>query len=298
VLIVSGFDRLDRFLLNRRPTPLGEDVVTMDLRRMNPFDTAVAHGAALESLGWPFDTVADEVIDRVDLSAYDLVWWVAGEESSGTESLSSRQQVILETYLDDGGALWISGAEILWDLDFLGSDEDRAFARDVLGATMAADAASSDDVRGEGLLEGVGPMDFGLEDGAPYPVEFPDALTSERDVVARYASGEIAGVLDRRVAMFGYPFETIGDPDVRVEVARRILGELVPDYEPPTTESEDTGVWEDGPDETPGATVAGRRVRLDQLPGCGCASSGSKGGPHLAMMGILMSIVRRRDSRA
>ena len=72
------------------------------------------------------------------------------------------------------------------------------------------------------------------------------------------AHGERPGVLDEGVFLLGYPFECIGDPGVRDEVAQRVLEALVPDYVPP--EGGDTG--------SPGDD----RVRLSDLASCGCAS--------------------------
>ena len=60
--------------------------------------------------------------------------------------------------LSPGGAVWASGAEIFWDLDYLGSATDQAFAADVLGAGMASDQAGSTDVNGLDLLSTVGPI--------------------------------------------------------------------------------------------------------------------------------------------
>jgi hypothetical protein len=257
VLIVDAFDRLDS-------GQLGEDyahsslgyVARMNLRHMNATDTIVAHGNAVANAGWYFDSASDEAIDTLDLDAYALVIWATGEESTQDETFSSAQQDLLRAFVDGGGALWTSGAEILWDLDGQGSDEDRAFASEVLGASMAADDAGVQTVDGEGPLAGVGLLDFSLDAGAPYPVEWPDTLQSDGTVLARYTSGDIAGALSGQVALFGFPFETIGDPSVRDQVAEALLPLLVPDYTPP----EPTGR----------VPASYPRYLVTDLRGCGC----------------------------
>lgn len=295
VLIVSGFDRLDSFQLLRRTPPALDEVVRMDLRRMNAYDTAVAHGLALSAIGWPFETVSDERLTGLDLSRYRLIWWVAGEESAGTTTIDPAQQRALRSFVEGGGALWVTGAEVLWDLDLLGSGGDKAFASEVLGARMAADDAGTARAEGVGALAGVGPMDFGLENGGPYPVEYPDVLESERVALVQYAGGGLAGVFGDGVALFGFPFEAIGREAVRVEVAARMVELLVPDYTPPALGEPDTDGWVDEPPVQGRERVDARRVRLAELGGCGCASPGSnRAGGHAMLAALFVASLRRR----
>jgi hypothetical protein len=305
VLVVAAFDRLDVGTLLWEDidfSGLGE-VVRMDLRRMNAYDVVVAHGEAISAHGWPFDAASDEALDGLDLSRYRLIVWAAGEESTVDESFSSGQQDTLRTFVEAGGALFASGAEILWDLDEKGSSDDRAFAEDVLGATMEEDSSGTTDADGEGLLAGVGPLDFAESDGAPYPVEYPDVLATDRDPVVRYATGGTAGALGDGVFLLGFPFETIGDVDVRAEVAGRVLDALVPDYVPPdpggeTGDSGDTDTGS-GPGDTssPDTDGGGPGDRfLRQATGCGCSSNPAplRGLPLL----MALMLVRRRSRGA
>jgi hypothetical protein len=310
ILVIDAFDRLDAGQLDYEAVPNIGTVTRMNVLRMNPGDIAVAHGNAIAGAGWPFDTVQDELLDQIDLSTYALVVWATGEESTFEESFSDDQQQTLRDYVDVGGTLWTSGAEILWDLDELGSDTDRAFAEEVLGALMAADAATTTLVDGEGALAGVGPMDFGVGDGAPYPVEWPDVLDSTRPVVARYGDGTVAGVLGDGVAMLGFPFECIGDPDVRTDAAAAIIAALLPDLQPPTTTTGTTGTT-GGDSGTPGTTgstdtedptgpgrddfpaLPGPTSVVAEEKGCGCGG-GSSPGPLGWLAAALVLWVRRR----
>jgi MYXO-CTERM domain-containing protein len=305
LLIVSGYDRLDAFQLPFRDAGAIGDVVTMDLPRMNPFDTAVAHGQAAAAAGWTFDTVSDEAFLDLDLSAYAAIWWVAGEESSGTTTLTPGAQARVRDFVGAGGGFWVSGSELLWDLDARGDAADKAFCDDVLSARLASDKADSEAVSGEGLLAGVGAMDFSAAAGGAYPVDFPDSLDSAAPVVARYGDGSVAGVLASRVAVFGFPFETIGDPAVRTEVAARLLGAIAPDVTPgqpvgPGDTGSDSGRPDGVDDPGAGGGLDAARVPRGALGGCGCAwaaawpQPASAGWPLLLVVGLGWTRRRRR----
>ena len=317
VLIVDAFDRL------QASTLLWEDyggaigsVRRMDLDRMNRFDAVVPHGLAVHGVGWPFDSIADQVLSDVDLSAYEVVIWAAGEESTADETFSDAQQAALRAYVDGGGALIASGAEILWDLDSSGDADDRAFAAEVLGASMASDDAGTEAVDGAGLLAGLR-LDFGDAESGRYPVEYPDALDSDREVIATYAGGAVAGVLGDRVALFGFPLDCVGSAVDLTAALAALLPALAPDYTPPEDgggdgggDSGDSGGPGDGPGGSGGDTGAGggpgdepggassladwERVGVGELGGCGCAAGGRSPTGLIGLLGLLLLRRRRR----
>lgn len=316
VLVVSAFDRLDTFLL-----PLVDVPVLGELKRMvtpssvNPFDTVARHGRGLDLAGWYFDGTSDEALERIDLSAYRAVVWPAGEESTTDESISSAQQAVLREYVEGGGTLLVSGSEVLWDLDYLGSADDQAFAAEVLGATMAEDDADTYLAVGEPVLDGI-VIDFSTDDGAPYDADYPDVLDTSGTVLARYDTGGIAAALSEvgagAVVHFGFPIETIGDEAVRADVLDLTLRQLVPDWEEPDdiddpgdtgTPSTDTGspVTDDdsgaADNDLSNADGPGEAVDLDKVGGCGCAT-GSPSGATAAMWALvgLLGLARRRQA--
>lgn len=247
VLIVAGFDRQQASMLPWEAVGRSVgDVRRMDLERMNRFDVAVAHGSALKDLGWGFDTISDERLGEVDLAAYSVVIWVAGEESTANETFSHSQQELIRAYVEGGGHLVVSGAEILWDLDERGDAADKAFALEILGASLGADDSGNSQVMGAGILSAM-VMDFSESDGAPYPVEYPDVLVSSGEPLAYYGTGDLAGAMSGNVALFGFPLETIGNEDVRAEVLSALLQTMVPNYSVPGGGS-DTGGGDTGTD--------------------------------------------------
>ncbi len=319
VLLVSAFDRLQasNLVWESIGGSLG-DVVRMPLERVNPFDASVASGISVTEAGWFFDSVSDEQLESVDLEDYSLVIWVAGEESTADETFDADQQVQIRAFVEGGGAVWASGAEIGWDLDYRGDADDIAFANEVLGIGMDADDSNTSDVDGLGVLAGL-LLDFGEDNGAPYPVEYPDVLSSEHDVIAAYASGETAAVLGERVAVFGFPFECIGDATVRNEVATRLLPLLVPDYTPPDLdetpaddgggddsgepEEPDSGTLPDGgdpPEDDQAPPLEDESVSLDEEAdtpkdkGCRCSSVVSASGSMAWVLAAMLFGVRRR----
>ena len=327
LLLVDAYDRLQasQLMWESIGGALG-DVRRMILPRMNNYDTTRRHALSIDALGWPFESATDELVPGLDLSQWEGVIWAAGEESTADESYSDDQQSAIRTFVDGGGVLWSSGSEILWDLDYLGSTADKAFAEEVLGVSMAADDAGTEVVDGVDLLAGLA-LDFGIADGALYDNEYPDALDSTRTVIAEYSGGAAAAVVGEGVAHFGIPFEAIGSETARDEVTARLLGALLPGYVPPVEGDDDDDVGPDDDDvqpddddvqpddddsaavddddstvadddDEPGAPPLYPGTRLPLIPqrGCGCSASGGAGRIG-AVVGLLFVVVgwwRRR----
>jgi hypothetical protein len=308
ILLVAAFDRLDANQLVWEDVPvLGELRRMTEETRLNPRDVVARQGRAIATAGWYFDAISDELLESVDLDNYSAVVWIAGEESTFDESISESQQVILRDHWSQGGALWVSGSEVLWDLDYLGSDADKAFSTEVLGASLSADDAGTEGASGTDILTGI-EMDFSEAGGAPYPNEYPDVLASDRTVIAEYAPGQTAAVLGERVAHFGFPVECIGDETVRVEVAARVLDALLPDWEAPETgtpEGDDTGGDADSgnsepsdpaiPDQTK-RSGPGDESELSKLGGCACQSEAMAPASAAWICVLVVSAWRRRDA--
>ncbi|MCK4578989.1 MAG: M6 family metalloprotease domain-containing protein, partial [Candidatus Marinimicrobia bacterium] len=70
------------------------------------------------------------------LGAYRTLLWVTG---SADNTLSTEEQLSIGAFLDTGGSLFITGQNIGYDLDSLGTTADSAFYRDYLKASYLAD---------------------------------------------------------------------------------------------------------------------------------------------------------------
>ncbi len=240
VLLVNGFDRLNRTMLVPDYDPVEGYNLRMFLDQMNRYDYVVQHG---EVISYPFDSASNETVrdGLVSLDDYALVDWILGEESAPDETLDPTERTLLEDFLGHGGALFLSGTEVGWHLDYLGADP--AFYNDVLRADYAGDDAETYVVTPTlgSIFEGLGPFRF----DAPgmYDADYPDQMTPISGSVAALAySGGLAGtaavqyenVADgcERLVYFGFPFETVW-PDRRPAVMAQVLDFLAPCLAPP-----------------------------------------------------------------
>ena len=244
LLLVQGFDRLDRNV--KGPDNTG------DYLRL--FGDALRRDAN-DSLG--FDAASNEAVrlGRVTLPGYEVVVWSLGEESTADETFDTLEQSLVTNYLNGGGGLLVSGAEIGWDLDAQGTTADRAFYRNLLGATYAADDAGVYTLQA-GLAgtvsDGLAAAGFDNGTGGSYDVNFADvvaATTAQSTVCLRYGNGLAAGVqkfdpaTGARVVTFGLPIETITDAATRARLLQqcvRFLHDAAP-LRGPTTAQLGTG---------------------------------------------------------
>src|SRR5690606_75682 len=122
-----------------------------------------------------FDSVANEAVTSggVRLGDYAVVVWAVGEESTAHRAFDTDEQSLVRGYLDEGGALIASGAEIAYDLA-QGSAADQAFLSEVLGTGLAADSTGTTAFYGASSLADFGDSTFLAPD--TLDVRFPDGL--------------------------------------------------------------------------------------------------------------------------
>ncbi len=232
VLLVDGFDRIDRHGLIIENDPVEGTNARMFIDQINRYDYAVAHGAAI---ALPFDSALNEAVADGDLSLglYNIVDWFVGEESSADHTFDAAEQAALSAYLEGGGGLFVSGAEIGWDLVYLGNGPD--FHHAYLGADYADDDAGTywTIPTEDGIFDGLGNIVF----DASYDADYPDQLTPLGGSAAALnyvgGNGGVAAVQNdagncRRVVYLGFPFETI-DAAQRADVMDRVIGYLSAD---------------------------------------------------------------------
>ncbi len=240
ILIVNGFDRLDR-TLNPRVSYPGRVVDRVRPRFSNSFDyaaqTAAAIGAYATNL--TVDTVPNEAVSdgSVPLSNYQSVIWILGEESSVDMTFDTLEQARVTGYLAQGGNLFVSGSEIGWDLDQL--NNGRSFYNDVLRADYVADDSNTYTVQGlaGSIFEGV---NLTFDNGQLfYDVTFPDVITATSGAVnaMRYVGGSGGtaaitydlGTVGGKIVNLGFPFETITSAAAREAVMANVLDFFEPD---------------------------------------------------------------------
>jgi len=225
---VQGFDRLDRNV--KGPENTGDYLAR--------FGEAIRRDAR-SSLG--FDAASNEAVQQlaVLLPGYDAVLWSLGEESTADETFNATEQALVTGYLNGGGSLLVSGAEVGWDLDAQGTASDRAFYRNVLGATYVADDANVYTLQ-PGLAgtvsAGLPASSFDNGSAGSYDVNYADVLaptTAQGVVCLRYGNGLAAGVqtsdpvTGARVVTLGVPLETITTASPRATLLQGCLDYLL-----------------------------------------------------------------------
>jgi len=244
LLLVDGFDRLDRSALlpQYESGALGTDL-RMYLHRMNTFSYVVSHAWATAGFPCGMDSCVNEAAasGQAALGNYDAVCWILGEEATAEETFSPDEQSRVAAFLDGGGGLFVSGAEIGWDLDAQGSSADRTFYNSYLMADYVADDAGAYSVSANSgsIFSGMNPFTF--DDGATiYDVDYPDAISPLGGAVAAltYAgTAYVAGVVRDgpfNIVNFGFPLEAVSAANVRQELMTRTLQFLLGSTATPT----------------------------------------------------------------
>lgn len=211
VLIVNGFDRASSG---------------------NTYNFIRQHGRAFKQNGYSFSSATnDAVIDGlISLNDYSIADYILGDESTVDETFSSAEQELVKTFLRNGGKIFVSGAEIAWDLDYKGSTSDKDFIYNFLKCQYIDDAPNgqagvyyqAEPVSG-GICNGVGSITFDNGTQGTINVRYPDVVNGINggtnclqysNVTNQFAAINYAGIfpggtVPGKVVFVGFPFETI-----------------------------------------------------------------------------------------
>jgi hypothetical protein len=236
VLIVNGFDRVDR-LIGGVTNITGTDTQRMQPRRINNFDYVVEHAEALAANDIGFSTSCNEAVrdGYLTLSDYSVLVWILGNEANELGILDDRsfdgsEQSRVNTYLNGGGSIFVTGAEIAHDL--ITRNSGPTFATDTLQIGIGSDDAGTYTATGaaSSILSDIPSFSF-APSTAPYPVFDADRLVVQTDGLAclTYVGGgggaagvQYTGPIYNAVT-FGFPFETIASPTVRADIMDRVI---------------------------------------------------------------------------
>ena len=242
-LIVNGFDRVNG--------------------TTNTFDFIRQHGGAIFENGYAFDSATNEAImhDELDLSQYQFVDWILGEEGTATSAFIGSEQDRVESYLENGGFLFVSGSEIGYDLSAQGSTADQFFLENYLKTEYISDAAGGQQgtYSGYGItgsaLDQVTNITFDNGTHGTYDVDWPDGIkpvnggsvcakfngvdyNSRGGMGNQYIGSFGSSTLDGGVIILSVGFETLYPASKRNEVMDHILSyyelELSTEYNSPT----------------------------------------------------------------
>ncbi len=222
-LIVDGFDRTEGSGSYHLPS--------------HPFAMSWGMSVPLD-----FSTCANDDLlsGSVHMNDYDIVLWLLGDESSADETFSAAEQLLVTSYLQQGGKLFVSGSEVAYDLDRPSgpTQADRDFLHSMLKTRYIADDANQYTVTGEEGFADIN-LRYGLvAEGSPYEEDWPDVLAPEggASTLLYYgaASGGVVaatgfkgvfpgGSAPGAVLVCGFPFETIVSRAARDTLFTRVF---------------------------------------------------------------------------
>ncbi len=118
VLLVDGYDRLDR-LMNIRQPYLGGETDRVRVRNQNPRNSVVRAAQALHDVdpGVRIETADNSAVlaGQVALAGTDAVFWILGQESFGS-TFDAAEQQIAAGFVQAGGDLIVTGSDAAYDL--------------------------------------------------------------------------------------------------------------------------------------------------------------------------------------
>ncbi len=247
IMIVNDFDQMrrqqdPRQILTQPAAYAGDEMDRPKWRDNNAYDYVIQYAEALAAIDRSFASCDSRAVvdDDVALSDYDIAIWVSGEQGTklnwdsdvADPTITPAEQTRINAYLDQGGNLFLSGAELAWYLD--NQEEGRSFYEISLRANYVANDAGTYEVTGVpgGIFAPIASFDFDPANGARYNVESPDQISARPDGFESlsYVGGTGGGAAVEfdnngiyRVVTFGFPFETISSADDRAAVLERVI---------------------------------------------------------------------------
>ncbi len=218
VLIVDAFDRL------------------RDYKSGSHNFSAIYFETLRDNATLRINSVADEMIDAgtILLSDYDIVLWFTGDESSADKVFNGTNKAKLQSFLDNGGKLLITGSEIGYNLGRSGAGEyDLSFMNNYLKANYFSDGGIGDTpasgVIGS-LFEGLT-----LNLGVNYLATYPDNITpfGTATAILNYSTaGRFAGTaykgtfgsgtIPGGIIYLGFPLETASQEQITAFMAKAL----------------------------------------------------------------------------
>ena len=222
----------------------------------NTFDYPAIHGASIVAAGYTFSSASSSAVESgmmtlTDFNAIDLI---LGKQRTTTigrnttirhEVIPSAMQQRLRHYAEAGGALLVSGAYTLADLN---TPEDRAFAAEVLRATYGGHDTLANRVitpisialKRQINTCLIGEVEFDTELSAEHysleSVEIVMPVTEDAHTILLYDSGMSAATAysgTHRAIVMGFPIEAITNDDIRNRAMAKSLHYLLSEHKKP-----------------------------------------------------------------
>jgi hypothetical protein len=226
MLIVYGFDRIDRLGDTKQNDPPEGYSRRVFVDRINRFDAIIQHA---EVITLPFDSAQQAAVSSgaIGLGSYTIVDWIAGENQAPFPALTANDQTALTNFLNGGGALFISGSEIGYEL------QGTPFYANTLRASYVADDAQTYTANptAGGIFNGLGAINFDDGSHGMYDVDYADVFAPGSGAISALVYNTASAVVQyangcMRLVYSGIPFETIYPRAARQNVMTRVISFL------------------------------------------------------------------------
>ena len=226
MLIVYGFDRIDRLGDTQQNDPPEGYSRRVFVDRINRFDAIIQHA---EVITLPFDSAqqANVSSSSIGLGNYTIVDWIAGENQAPFPALTASDQAALTNFINGGGALFISGSEIGYEL------HGTTFYANTLRASYVADDAQTYTANSTagGLFNGIGAFNFDDGSHGMYDADYADVFSPVNGAVSALVYNTASAAVQyangcTRLVYSGIPFETIYPRVTRQNMMSRLIGFL------------------------------------------------------------------------
>jgi len=223
VLIVDGFDRTSE---------------TGGAWQSSNHSFGITYGKALAENGFVFDFCSNDALldSTVLLEKYFVVFWFLGDEAEKDETFSVPEQNLLDSYYNSGGRLFISGANITWDLDldsdcYSTTEWDNDFLNRIFKSNFDGKISPTENIFNlngwlfEDLEMTLFPQIYSVDSVDvidPVPPAKACLWYDSTHVAALATENENGG----KLIYFAFPFELITSTAIRTEVTNRILSFL------------------------------------------------------------------------
>ena len=248
----------------------------------NTYNFIRQHASAINYYGNIFESASNDAITDglVNLTDYQIVDYILGEESTVDETFNYAEQDKIEAFLQNGGKLFVSGSEIAWDLDNKGSSADKSFCSNFLKMNYAADAPNNEKDKWYSVESLTGTFfnaipGFSFDNGnhGTYQVDWPDVfnVSNGGQGFLKYTnystSNGYAGVLfdglfpdgtkPGKLVITGFPFETIYPDSTRNLFMSEVIQffEYISDIEPKTVTANQFALFQNYPNPFNNTTI-------------------------------------------
>ena len=249
----SGTSALTQHLYAGVPSSTNHKVLVVDGfdRSTNTtFDYVKRVANPINQRGYAFSFALNESVfnGKISLNDYETVIWILGDESTIDDTFNPVEQDSVESFLKNGGKLFVSGAEIGWDLGRNSghpTQADRDFYHNYLKAEYIYDAPnnlsgsyySCEAIAGQ-IFDGISDFDFDDGTHGTIDVDWPDAINGinggQNVMLYKNAPADnIAGVkfeglfpqgtVNGKLIYLGLPFETIYPEANRIEIMSKVF---------------------------------------------------------------------------